>query len=165
MDHLPELTRVKRQVNNWFEENSKKVIEHGRIRDALDSEKTRIYHHELLFKTVERDKIIKLQLEDKVLEGHCTTDILEPSRPAAESERKDRFSLASRPTRDGRRAALHGHWVHRIDQAAANSTVDVFLFLMFDGPREQPLTQARISSDQGTNTQCQTYCPEKPWAT
>ena len=70
LDHLPELVRVKRQVNDWFEENSKKVIEHGRIRDALDSEKTRIYHHELLFKTVERDKIIKLQLEDKVLEGH-----------------------------------------------------------------------------------------------
>ena len=70
LDHLPELVRVKREVNNWFEENSKKVIEHGRIRDALDSEKTRIYHHELLFKTVEKDKILKLQLEDEVLEGH-----------------------------------------------------------------------------------------------
>ena len=27
LDHLPELVRVKREVNNWFEENSKKVIE------------------------------------------------------------------------------------------------------------------------------------------
>ena len=50
--------------------DSRKVIEQGRIRDALDSEKTRIYHHELLFKTVEKDKI---QLEDEVLEGHKPT--------------------------------------------------------------------------------------------
>ena len=70
LDHLPELTRVKKEVNNWFEENSRKVIDQGRIRDALDSEKTRIYHHELLFKTVEKDKILKLQLEEEVLEGH-----------------------------------------------------------------------------------------------
>ena len=70
LDHLPELTRVKKEVNNWFEENSRKVIDQGRIRDALDSEKTRIYHHELLFKTVEKDKILKLQLEDICL-GVC----------------------------------------------------------------------------------------------
>lgn len=70
LHHLPELRKIKKEVCQWFEDNSRKVIRHGRVKDALDSEKSRIYHHKKLFKTFERDKIEKLQLEGEVIEGH-----------------------------------------------------------------------------------------------
>ena len=70
LHHLPELRKTQKEICHWFEANARKVILHGRIRDAVDSEKTRIYHHEKLFKTFERNKIDKLQLEGEIIEGH-----------------------------------------------------------------------------------------------
>ena len=70
LHHLPELRKTQKEICHWFEANARKVILHGRIRDAVDSEKTRIYHHEKLFKTFERNKVDKLQLKGEIIEGH-----------------------------------------------------------------------------------------------
>ena len=66
LHHLPELRKTQKEICHWFDTDARKVILHGRIRDAVDSEKTRIYHHEKLFKTFERNKIDKLQLEGEI---------------------------------------------------------------------------------------------------
>ena len=67
---LAELKKIQMEICEWFDVNAKKVITHGRISDAQDSEKVRIYHHEKMHRSFDKSTIDKLQLDDKIINGH-----------------------------------------------------------------------------------------------
>ena len=70
LHHLAELKKIQKEICNWFDDNAKKVILHGRISDAQDSEKVRIFHHEQMHRSFNKSSIDKLQLHDKIIHGH-----------------------------------------------------------------------------------------------
>ena len=69
-DLLGELRSVQTLIEEWYEKESKKVILQSRSDEIDQSEKVRIYHHEIHKKNIKRSSILKLQTENGILEGH-----------------------------------------------------------------------------------------------
>ena len=70
MEQLVQLREINELIENWYEDESKKVITQARIFDVQLSEKTRIYHHEQHLKHIKKSAILKLETENGVIEGH-----------------------------------------------------------------------------------------------
>ena len=67
---LPQLKLIQLQINKWFEDEAEKVKLHARLHDIDDSEKVRIFHHEKLYRSINKSSILKLKSEDGVVSGH-----------------------------------------------------------------------------------------------
>ena len=76
LGRLGELKEVQALIQNWYQEESRKVVLQSRVDDVQESEKVRIFHHEQHKRHVKRSTILKLQPEgEAMLEGHaaCST--------------------------------------------------------------------------------------------
>ena len=71
-DRLGELRSVQMLIEQWYETESKKVLLQSRSDDVSQSEKVRIFHHDLHKKNIKRSSILKLQTENGLLEGHAS---------------------------------------------------------------------------------------------
>ena len=71
-DRLGELRSVQMLIEQWYDTVSKKVLLKSRSDDVSQSEKVRIYHHDLHKKNIKRSYILKLQTENGLLEGHAS---------------------------------------------------------------------------------------------
>ena len=67
---LVQLRQVQSEIQEWYDNESRKVILQARVEDVQQSEKVRIFHHEQHKKTVKRSSILKLQTSEGVLQGH-----------------------------------------------------------------------------------------------
>ena len=70
IERLGELRSVQLLIQDWYETESKKVILQSRADDVNQSEKVRIYHHDIHKRNIKRGSILKLQTEFGLLEGH-----------------------------------------------------------------------------------------------
>ena len=70
MVKLGELRTVQKAIEHWYERESEKIILQSRADDISQSEKVRIYHHDLHKKNMKQSSILKLQTEHGLLEGH-----------------------------------------------------------------------------------------------
>ena len=71
----PELLPALREVEEWYRQKVARIKHQARVDDIQQSEKIRIYHHELHRKHIQRNSILKLNTEMGLLEGHtaCST--------------------------------------------------------------------------------------------
>ena len=69
-DRLAQLCEVKILINDWYENESRKVILQARVDDVQESERVRIYHHEQHQKSIKRSAILKLDTPNGLLIGH-----------------------------------------------------------------------------------------------
>ena len=67
---LPELKGVQLLISLWYDKECEKVKHQSRVDEISQSEKVRIYHHELHHKHIRKSSILKLQNGDTLLEGH-----------------------------------------------------------------------------------------------
>ena len=67
---LGQLRSVQREINDWYENESQKILVQSRLDDIQESEKVRIYHHEQDQKRIKRSAILKLKPGNELLEGH-----------------------------------------------------------------------------------------------
>ena len=67
---LPALREIQLSIEEWFETEVQKVKHQSRVDDIQQSEKVRIYHHEIHQKHIKRSAILKLKAQNKLLEGH-----------------------------------------------------------------------------------------------
>ena len=67
---LTDLKVVHHLINQWYDKECEKVKHQSRVEDITQSEKVRIYHHELHQNHVKKTSILKLQLPNQLLEGH-----------------------------------------------------------------------------------------------
>ena len=67
---LGKLRKVQTEIQDWFENESRKVVLQARVEDVQLSEKVRIFHHEQHKKHCKRSSILKLQTPEGLLEGH-----------------------------------------------------------------------------------------------
>ena len=58
------------KIENWFQKEVDKVKYQARVDDIQDSEKVRIYHHELHQKHIKKSSILKLKHENQIISGH-----------------------------------------------------------------------------------------------
>ena len=63
-DILGQLRETQDRINEWYEEESNKIVIQSRIDDFQESEKVRIYHHEQHRKLIKRSSILKLKPKD-----------------------------------------------------------------------------------------------------
>ena len=71
MSKLAALKLVQTEIQIWYEEESEKVKIQSRTDEVDNSEKVRIYHHELHAKHIKRSSILQLKTEQGLLEGHA----------------------------------------------------------------------------------------------
>ena len=71
LSKLAALKIVQIEIQTWYEEESEKVKIQSRTDEVDNSEKVRIYHHELHAKHIKRSSILKLKTEQGLLEGHA----------------------------------------------------------------------------------------------
>ena len=69
-EYLPSLRETQLRIQNWFEAEVQKVKYQTRVDDIQESEKVRIYHHEIHQKHYKRSSILKLETGDGFVEGH-----------------------------------------------------------------------------------------------
>ena len=67
---LPKLKAIQLQINEWFDKQAEKVKLHARLQDIQESEKIRIYHHEQLYRTINKSSILKLKTPNGLISGH-----------------------------------------------------------------------------------------------
>ena len=65
-----DLIKVQHQIQAWYSRLAEKVKHQSCVDEFQVSEKTRIYHHEIHKKHIEKSAILKLQGETGLLEGH-----------------------------------------------------------------------------------------------
>ena len=70
LDLLPQLKEIQLQISNWFDAEADKVKLHARLGDVEVSEKVRIFHHEQLYRTINRSSILKLKTAQGIVTGH-----------------------------------------------------------------------------------------------
>jgi hypothetical protein len=70
MEKLSELKAVQLLIIQWYDRSCDKVKHQSRVDEITQSEKVRIYHHELHQKHIRKSSILKLQTKDILLEGH-----------------------------------------------------------------------------------------------
>ena len=67
---LGELKEVHLLIEVWYQKESEKVQYQSRLDEFQENEKTTLYHHELLKKTIKKSSILKLQTDSGILSGH-----------------------------------------------------------------------------------------------
>ena len=67
---LADLNAVHLLINQWYDRECEKVKHQSRVEDIIQSEKVRIYHHEIHHKHLKKTSILKLEVGNEVLEGH-----------------------------------------------------------------------------------------------
>ena len=70
LEFLAKLKSIQLQINSWFDNEAEKVKLHARLQDIQESEKVRIYHHEQLYRTINKSTILKLKTPDGIISGH-----------------------------------------------------------------------------------------------
>ena len=82
------LKAIQMQINTWFDNEAEKVKLHARFQDIQDSEKVRIYHHEILYRTINKSTIQKLKTPNGIIQGHdkCAAFLNEESKALLETE-------------------------------------------------------------------------------
>ena len=59
-----------REIEEWYENESRKIVLQARVEDVQQSEKVRIFHHEQHVKHCKKSAILKLETENGLLVGH-----------------------------------------------------------------------------------------------
>ena len=67
---LGELRAVQGLIERWYCKENDRVKHQSRVAEFQDSEKVRIYHHEIHQKYIKKTSILKLETEKGVIEGH-----------------------------------------------------------------------------------------------
>ena len=67
---LGQLRTVQQEINEWYENESQKILIQSRLDDIQESEKVRIFHHEQHQKRIKRSAILRLKPGNELLEGH-----------------------------------------------------------------------------------------------
>ena len=70
LNKLGELRKVQDQIQSWYQKEGEKLVLQARTDEVLQEEKVRIYHHALHKKHMKSSSILRLQVEDQILEGH-----------------------------------------------------------------------------------------------
>ena len=68
--NLVHLREIQLKIEDWFTQEVEKIKHQSRVDDIQQSEKVRIYHHELHQHQVKRSAILKLRTDQGLLEGH-----------------------------------------------------------------------------------------------
>ena len=69
-NRLTELKQVHLLIEAWYDQECAKIALQSRSDEIQQSEKIRIYHHELHQKLIKKSAILKLETDDGLLEGH-----------------------------------------------------------------------------------------------
>ena len=69
-NYLVNFSTVQLQIQDWYKNSDEKVKIQSRVPEYQECEQTRIYHHELHQKKIKWASILKLQIEDGLIEGH-----------------------------------------------------------------------------------------------
>ena len=69
-DKLQELLTVQSQIQFWYKQQAEKIQHQSKVDEFQVSEQTRIYHHEIHKKLLNKSSILKLQTESGLLVGH-----------------------------------------------------------------------------------------------
>ena len=67
---LAELSVIQFQINDWYKGSADKIKRQARVQEFQESEKTRIYHHEIHQRHIRKSAILKLQTTNELLIGH-----------------------------------------------------------------------------------------------
>ena len=67
---LTDLHVVQARIRDWYVQQSEKIKDQSRREEFQSSEHTRIYHHDLHKKSMNKGSILKLETESGLLEGH-----------------------------------------------------------------------------------------------
>ena len=67
---LPELLEVQHRIQDWYKKAAEKVKHQSRVDEFQIEEKTRIYHHEIHKKHLQKSSILKLMTETGIIVGH-----------------------------------------------------------------------------------------------
>ena len=67
---LTDLKHVQLQIEQWYDEECAKIALQSRADDVQQSEKIRIYHHDIHQKLIKKSAIMKLDTNEGLLEGH-----------------------------------------------------------------------------------------------
>ena len=70
MSKYTELRTVQLQIEDWYDQECAKISLQSRAEDIQQSEKIRIYHHEIHQKLIKKSSILRLETEKGILEGH-----------------------------------------------------------------------------------------------
>jgi hypothetical protein len=70
ISRLSELKSVHLLIEAWYDQECSKIALQSRSDDIQQSEKIRIYHHEIHQKLIKKSSILKLDTEVGILEGH-----------------------------------------------------------------------------------------------
>ena len=70
MSRFTELRTVQLQIEDWYDQECAKISLQSRADDIQQSEKIRIYHHEIHQKLIKKSSILKLETEQGILQGH-----------------------------------------------------------------------------------------------
>ena len=70
LSRITELRVVQAQIEEWYDKECEKIALQSRTDDVQQSEKIRIYHHEIHQKFIKKSAILKLDSERGILEGH-----------------------------------------------------------------------------------------------
>ena len=68
---LSELWAVHGLIEQWYSRETDRVKHQSRVSEFQESEKVRIYHHEIHQKYMKKTSILKLETENGLLEGHA----------------------------------------------------------------------------------------------
>ena len=68
--YIADLRKVQAKIEEWYENESQRIIVQSKVDDIQQSEKVRIYHHDQHKKLVRRSCILKLRTDDGLIEGH-----------------------------------------------------------------------------------------------
>ena len=69
-ERLATLMTVQSEIQAWYKKQSDKIKHQSRVSEFQESEKTRIYHHEIHKKHLKKSSILKLETESGFVEGH-----------------------------------------------------------------------------------------------
>ena len=67
---LADLRTVQLKIEDWFATAVEREKHQSRVDDIQQSEKVRIFHHEIHQKNIKRSAILMLRTKDGLLEGH-----------------------------------------------------------------------------------------------
>ena len=65
-----EMRCVQLEIEEWYQNQSEKILLQSRSKEVSTSEKVRIYHHDLHKKHIRRSSILKLDTKNGLLDGH-----------------------------------------------------------------------------------------------
>ena len=65
-----DLIIIQARIQQWYKEIAEKIKHQSRVDEFQESEKTRIYHHEIHRKHIRKSSILKLETDTELLEGH-----------------------------------------------------------------------------------------------